>query len=675
MRENEAWDQIVEQLKQSLPVDQEFKCSLRASLLSEENVGKVDVNLLDGNELIDEATPLPRGRKNEHHRKPQRIRQGTHLSGYYWKLGLAVVAVASILLTLVWTMKQQDNHVLASSLHLFEQYSIHEQLGNEKSEGMAEYNGILYLPMKEKGLYQLNENKLTKLIEGNINYVRVSPNGEQLVYVQQDQLYLYSIKERQSELLVKHGKGLGKLESPTWSADGQELLFVSKENNSNEIISMTLVDRQWQKITTGKSPNYVAGQKGIFFERNHRIIYFNLNTKEEKVLDSGKNPTVSNDGSYVAYIKSEGKPEVQNLWIADSNFKTKKQLTSNQLMDYAFDPNTGEYIEGKQQARYTLDQPVWSNEDNRLYVYKIFHTNETWRKLTRLELSTVKLTPSDIVGNSIAALIYRDEEFAHSFFSFDPGYLKGTNPRQIGYHINDSVQQGAETIVDADIYLSNADPYYEIDKQRYTVVDTPTGYKISALESLGWMEISDQKDGIYLTNYAPGENNVVSSNSIEKPKEKSLLLLHDHIPQQQGWTNGAVTSLQYNEKQQHLFFALTRTAGKDTKIVLFDYDLKKKAFKEYTIWQGNGAGQTVLLQINEEQRYAAVNISLEHQRGDLLIVDLVSNKTVSMADYTEQNGNVLVPRYWNNNKFIFYAEEENRDIFYSYHPEEQNESH
>lgn len=644
MRENEVWDEVVEQLKQSLPVDQEFKRSLRASLLSEEKVGR-----------------------NKHQRTLQRRS--------YWKWGLAVVAAASILLTLIWTMKEQDNHVLASSLHLFEQYSIQEQLGNEQSEGMAEYNGILYLPMKEKGIYQLKENKQTKLIDGNINYVRVSPNGEQLVYVQQDELYLYSTKDGHSELLVKQGKGLGKLGSPTWSVDGKELLFVSSKNNSNEIISMTLADRQWKKITTGKSPNYVAGQEGIFLERNSQIIYLDLNTKEEKVLDFGQNPAVSNDGGYVAYIKSEGDPEVQNLWIADSNFKTKKQMTSNQLMDYAFDPNTGEYMEGKQQARYTLDQPVWSNEDNRLYVYKIFHTNETRRKLTRIELSTVKLTPSDIVGNSIAALIYRDEEFAHSFFSFDPGYLKGTNPRQIGYHINNSVQQGAKTIVDADTYLANADPYYEINKQRYTVVDTPTGYKISALESLGWLDITDQKDGIYLTKYAPGEDNVVSSNSIEKPKEKTLLLLHDHIPQQQGWTNGAVTSLQYNGKQQHLFFTLSRTAGKDTKIMLFDYDLKKKDFKDYTIWQGNGTGQTVLLQINEKQRYAAVNISLEHQRGDLLIVDLVSNKTVSMAEYTEQDGNVLVPRYWNNDKYIFYAEEENRDIFYSYQPGEQNQSH
>jgi hypothetical protein len=674
MHEEQSWEEIVEQLKESLPVDQEFKRSLRVSLLSEGKVGKGEIDHLR-NERIDEANSS-RGRRNKEHQcKPQGIRQSTNRNRYYWKWGLAVVTVASILFTLIWTMKEEKNQVLASSLHLFEQYSIQEQLGNEQSEGMAEYNGILYLPMKEKGLYQLKENKLTKLIEGNINYVRVSPNGEQLVYVQQDELYLYCIKDGHSELLIKQDKGLGKLSSPAWSEDGKELLFVSSVNNSNEIISINLADRQWQKITSGKSPNYVAGEEGMFFERNHEIIYLDLNTKKEKVLDIGQKPAVSNDGSYVAYIKSEGEPEVQNLWIADSNFKTKKQITSNQIMNYAFDPNTGEFMEGKQQARYTLDQPVWSNEDNRLYVYKIFHTDETWRKLTRLELSTVKLTPSDIVGNSIAALIYRDEEFAHSFFSFDPGYLKGTNPRQIGYHINDSVQRGAQTIVDADIHLSNADPYYEIDKQRYTVVDTPTGYKISALESLGWMEISDQEDGIYLTNYVPGEDNVVSSNSSKKPKEKTLLLLHDYIPQQQGWTNGAVTSLQYNEQQQHLFFTLSRTAGKDTKIVLFDYDLKKKDFKEFTIWQGNGIGQTVLLQVNEKQRYAAVNISLEHQSGDLLIVDLVSNKTVSMADYTEQDGNVLVPRYWNNDKFIFYAEEENRDIFYSYHPAEQNESH
>lgn len=651
MREDQAWDQIVEQLKQSLPVDQELKRSLRAQLLtSGETVGD---NL---NRVADS-------------------RRQVYKRGQLLKWAIVVVTAASIVLTLFWSMKKEDHQVLASSLHLFEQYSIQEQLGNEQSEGMAEYNGILYLPMKEKGLYQLNENKLTKLIDGNIKYVRVSPNGEQLIYVQQDELYLYSIKDGQSELLIRQGKGLGKLGSPTWSEDGKELLYVSREKDSTEIVSMTLADKQWQKITTGESPNYVAGHEGIFFERNNQIIYLDLITKEEKVLDFGKNPAVSNDGSYVAYIKSEGEPEMQNLWIADSNFKTKKQITSNQLMDYAYDPNTGEYMEGKQQARYTLDQPVWSNEDNRLYVYKIFHTNETWRKLTRLELSTVKLTPSDIVGNSIAALIYRDEEYAHSFFSYDPGYLKGTNPRQIGYHINDSVQQGTKTSVDADTYLANADPYYQIEKQRYTVEDTKTGYKISALESLGWMEITDQKDGIYLTKYAPGEDNVVSSNTSEKPKEKTLLLPHDHIPQQQGWTNGAITSLQYNEKQQHLFFALSRTAGKDTRIVLFDYDLKKKAFKDYTIWQGNGIGQTVLLQINEKQHYAAVNISLEHQRGDLLIVDLANNRTFSMADYTEQDGNILVPRYWNNDKFIFYAEEENRDIFYSYHPEGQNQSH
>ena len=653
MREQQRWEEVVEQLKQGLPVNQELKRTLRAQLLGEEKI--------EANHLTNQLASSGHGR---------------HQDGRYWKWGLVVVAAASIVLTLLWNIKEKENQVLASSLHLFDQYSLQQQLGNEQSEGMAEYNGIVYLPMNKEGLFQLDNTKLTKLIDGNINYVRVSPNGEQLIYVEQDQLHLYSIKNGKSQLLLtqEKGNGLGRLSTPAWSEDGQQLLFVSSESTGNneqknEIMRMTIADKQWKKITSGISPNFVAGQEGIFFERNKQIIYLDLDTKEERVLDSGQMPAVSNDGNYVAYIKATGNPELQDLWIADSNFKTKKQITSNQVMDYAFDPKTGDSIEGKQQARYTLDQPVWSNEDNRLYVYKVFHTNVTWRKLTRLQLSTVKLTAGDIVGSSIAALIYRDEEYAHSFFSFDPGYLKGTNPRQVGYRIRNSKQQGDKTIVEADTYLANADPYYQVEKQRYTVVDTPTGYKISALESLGWLEINDQKDGIYLTKYAPGENNVVSSNSNDVPKENTLLLLHTDIPQQQGWKNGSISSLQYNEQQQQLFLTMHRTRGGDTKIVLFDYNLHNKDFKEYTIWQGKGSGRSVLLQINNDQSYAAVNIEFEKEQGDLIIADLATGRTASMASYTNQIGYSLVPRYWNNNNYVFYWQNEVRALFYTYDPQ------
>lgn len=650
MQDDQAWGKVIKELKSRLPVNQDLKSQLRQELLGDHHLQDVSLHGLPADD--------------SHNRNYRR-------RAYYFRVMCAIVAVACIVLVSIWGMRDNSKQVTASSLHLYDQYSVLEQLGNETSEGMAEYDGILYLPMKEKGLFQLDSKKLTKLIDGNINYVRVSPDGKSLAYVQDGSLYVYDIKSATAQLLLSSGDLLGELSFPSWSPDGKEMLFVSqqKANNYGEIMRLTIADKQWEKVTIGYYPAYVSGQDGIFFERNNEIVYRDLATNVEQVFDSGTSPAVSNDGAYVAYIKSEGTSKVQNLWIADTNFTTKKQITSNQLVDYAYDPDTGEYLEGKQQAQYTLEQPVWSNQDNRLYVYKVFHTNETWRKLTRLQLSTVKLTPSDTVGNSIAALIYRDEEYAHSFFNYDPGYLKGTSPRQVGYHINSSEQQGDKTIVNADTYLAYYDPYYRIEKQRYTVEDTNMGYKISAMESIESLEITDREEGIYLTKYAPGEDDVVSSNSNKPPKERTLLLHHDDIPSEQGWVNGNVNSLQYNEAEQHLFATLSRTRGDETKIVLLDYDLRTKAFKEDVVWNGRSTAQTSLLQISPDQRYAAITVELGDHPSDIMILELSTGKIISMTEQVQGINNYsLVSRYWNEDKFIFYAETKTRDVFFSYNP-------
>lgn len=612
------WNDTIKQLKAGLPVNQELKQQLRKSFVLK--------------------------------RKKKPI--------FRWTV-IAAALVCLVLLNTIWESEQIPK-VEAASLQLSNQFSLIEQLGKENSAGAAEYEGTIYFPLQEKGLYAYGNNGFHPLAEGDIRFVRVSPDGKQLVYVQEGSLYLYEIDVQTNRLLLQGGEELGFFETPVWSPDGTRIAFVTRmslnehgdESLPGQIAELDVKKGKIRHIAEGTYPSYVSGENTLFFERHHQIISKNLNSGEEKVLDEGKYPAVSNDGSYVAYVKSQGDPSLEDVWIADTNFKTKKQLTENQLAD-AWDRQTGQMIEGKQQARYTFEQPTWSRDDRTLFVYKVFHTNVVWKKLMRFELATSKAKPEDIVARSIQALIYRDEDYAHSFFSYDPGYLKGTSPRQVGYKIIDSGELNGEQFVDAETYLSYADPYYQIIKTRYFLSEGLNGYRIDNMEEKVNLEISMWEDAVYM--------------SINGSREPRPLLELKDLPKKENWTNGEICNIVYQEATETLWFTLQRQNGDATDLSLFKYDIAANQYTEMDTFSDVQSSSMMIIDV--DQKYVAIEMKLNGKEDTVVYHLQRAQRTILSRHIQGMTPEAVHTRFWENGKLIFYTEMEGRDVFFRFDPE------
>ncbi|OBR67607.1 hypothetical protein A7K91_22255 [Paenibacillus oryzae] len=639
------WEQTMEQLKEQLPVNEELKRKLHASLLRKRRQGRI------------------------------------------WRGALAGITAAALLLgSFVIKPWEREAHVLAASLHIASQFTLSQQLGKENSVAVAEFGDVRYYAVEEEGIYAQYNNGLELLVPGGAEAVAVSPDGGKLAYTRGGNVYVYDLKQNQNHLLLK-SEGAGKYLSPVWSPSGERIAVVKLADDKREagigqgeeeksdvlnqpetagksavgdIMEVEVKDGKAHLFSVGSSPSYVSGQRTLVFEREGAIMSINLKTKEERKLAEGSYPSVSPDGNYVAFVVTRGNPAMEELWIADIDFQTRKRLIENQLAD-AWDRNTGEIIEGKQQARFTLEQPVWSGNSSSMLVYKTFHTNDEYKKLVRLEVTDQEPTPEDIVAGSIEALIYRDEEYAHSFFSYDPGYLKGTSPRQIGYSIIDSGEKEGVRYVDAETYLSYSDPYMAIQKTRYFLSEGEMGYRIDDMLDLSYTELSVWDDGIY--------------RSIEGVREEEPLLKTSDLPQADGWSNAGVDSLNYRESDKTLWLTLKREKEGQSALSLISYDFTKQ---QWTEWSSYENARSHMLLVDDDGGHVSMDLTLYEKahfndgeeadsRTEVVVYDVLKRQDTLLSKGIEGiPPDDVNTRFWKNGVLVYYAEAGGRDVFLSY---------
>lgn len=636
------WEKTMEQLKERLPVNEELKHKLHDSLLRKRRKGRM------------------------------------------WRGILAGITAAGLLLgSFVLKPWEQEAHVLAASLHIASQFTVTQQLGKENSVAVAEYGDIRYFAVEKEGIYAEHDNGLELLLSGEAEAVAVSPDGSKLAYIRSGDVYVYDMKQNKNRLLLQ-AEGAGKYASPAWAPDGEriavvrlaekrheagimrdvegetgeadalDLLEAEGEADSGDMLEVEIKDGATHDVGAGASPSYVPGQHALLFERDGAIMSVNLKTGEERKLAEGRYPSVSPDGAYVAFVVARGNPEMEDLWIADIDFQTRKMVIENQLAD-AWDRNTGEIIEGKQQAHFTLEQPVWSQNGSSLLVYKTFHTNEVWRKLVRLEVTDQEPTPEDIVASSIEALIYRDEEYAHSFFSYDPGYLKGTSPRQVGYSIIASGEKEGMPYVDAETYLSYFDPYMAIQKTRYFLSKGEMGYRIDDMLDLSYTELSAWDDGIY--------------RSIDGVREKEPLLKTSELPQAEGWSNNGLDSLFYRESDKTLWLTLKREKEGQATLILISYDFTKQ---KWTEWSSYKDAQSNMLLVDDDGGHVSMDLTMnvsaeDDQRAEVVVFNVLERQDTLLSEGIEGiPPDDVNTRFWKDGVLVYYAEVGGRDVFLSF---------
>ncbi|WMT41302.1 hypothetical protein RE628_01555 [Paenibacillus sp. D2_2] len=223
-----------------------------------------------------------------------------------------------------------------------------------------------------------------------------------------------------------------------------------------------------------------------------------LKSGTEKLWGDGYSPEISPDGKYVLYVRKDGDDlKLEDAWIADLDRQTEQKITRNRPMD-AWE--NGQPKEGALQPSYNLEGLAWSTDGQSVAMYQVTQTNAVWRQLVRYTLAEQEAKPEEVVGQAIEALIYRDERHAHEYFSYDPGYLKGTSPRQVSYTIvNTKAEADGKTTVTAKIDYSYFDSYYAVETYQFTLSRGSDGYLIDNMEGTDSIHITAWNDEFVTT--------------------------------------------------------------------------------------------------------------------------------------------------------------------------------
>lgn len=316
----------------------------------------------------------------------------------------------------------------------------------------------MYVAVPNEGVYKQEGLKMELLINRpDVTSLRLSPDGLHVGYTTVEGVYVYDMGTHQEkELSVFQGSSLYDL---AWAPDSKRILFVEQTEHGKRIWEQELASLEAQLLTAGSHPAYKGDVDHILYEQAGSIYSWNRTSRQAELFVKGSQPVVSADGLYVLYVREDNSDtKLQNLWLADLDLKTEQRLTRN----YTFPDNEDwwwgdidQHQNDPQRPSYTFDDISWSADGQDILFYQVNYKDPTRRQMVHLTISNETSQPQDVVAHMITALIYRDEELAHQYFSYNPGYMKGTSPRQVNYEIRDvKTETNGKVTVDADVSIS-----------------------------------------------------------------------------------------------------------------------------------------------------------------------------------------------------------------------------
>ncbi len=596
------WGLKVEALREEIPVNQELKSRLRAEF---------------------DSRPVSR-------KKPT----------------LAYAAVLTVAMALAlwlgWGNRETGhmNPALAADLKIINQVSLVDIASGSNMPPVVG-NDILYIPVTGQGTYSLplqsdKQAGARKITDSKILFNALSHDGKTAAYSDSKGIYLYDLESKTTRTLIEGNDYDLFYEEPSWSTDDETLLVTRKqiewlEHGFNvkglDIYEISRNGKDLRKITSGSKASYIPRSEDILFERDGKVLVRKADG-EEQVVDEGRFPSVSPDGFYIAYVKSNQEEkklsetasvitDLSDVYVCSvNNYADGRKLTANYANRYKNEEewfNSLDPSDGKQSliisGMYDFYNPVWGTDSSTLYVLKGGNNENTPLRITRINLSPKTLAAEDTVARYLEAGITRDDDFARSLLTDPAGYLTISNPHPVAYSITGSREENGQTYVDARQTVAyNADSYYVLGQIRFYLVKDKEGYKIERTASReGGVQVFGREDGIYFREgdkdqeqmllpvegiTPPGADNMRRLSSLAYSPDKKLLLYtiqepdsftviaHDLQSNKELFSHkitdgeSAVMDVSFNGNHQ---YAVIRYYGDSHQSVKL-YDVRKKAF-------------------------------------------------------------------------------------------------
>ncbi|ATW25197.1 TolB family protein [Candidatus Formimonas warabiya] len=611
------------------------------------------------------------------------------------RLALFGLIAAAACLAFFFNIVSPENFgekVYAASLKISNQVSFLD-IGQGASLKVSEHQGTVYMPIAGKGVFAYDQQGFRQVYDQDAQ-VQVSPDGKKLLLADGN-IKIYDLASQTVQEVLKGDGAVLYYEEPSWSPDGERIIFVKRIYQPGEthgftvkesgIYEMDVKSRKIsRKLADGAYPAYVKGREAIVFEKENQIILKNLKDGTEQVIDAGRFPAVSPDGNYAAYVKvsqtsrqigenARVTESVDNVWIADISLKTSKQVTANYPHRYI---DEKDWVQGLKpgipqvlaySGIYSYYDPVWSSDGESLYVLKNNNVQALMRVM-RVDFSTEKLSGEETVKRFLQALIVRDDDYAKSLMKEPPEILTVSNPRQVGYQITGSGEEAGKVYVDAEIYwASTADAYFRMMKSRFYLSPGADGFIIDSIKEQGNWEITS------------ADHTAISLN---KGNEKEILFDAAHIPMQdQPKGDYRISCLAYHEPDQTLVFTVQamqdQEKGQQAYVKLFSYNIDTKELKLIdTITQvgGNanvGVGNLIL---DNQGKYLALDLFSDDDPDFKGYTYLYNLHTGEKTDLTHLLKNTVVEtmhaKFWQENNLVFTISRQGQEVNFAYQPDQ-----
>ncbi|MEO4053910.1 hypothetical protein [Solibacillus sp. CAU 1738] len=545
-----------------------------------------------------------------------------------WKNAWIPLLAAAVLFLAFLLPNEQMPNVKASSLKIANAISFLD-IGSGEITAYTYHDGRLYLSLEGKGIF-VYENELKQVLNDVADSFSRSSKGDKLLFTFNGDVFLFDVKTMKSEKVLD-GTSDSSYIYPEWK-DRNHIYLTKVADKENQIVEVNVQTKEETIIVSGEMASFVEKEQILVFERHGEIIIYNVKSGKETIVDRGKNPSVTNDGNYISYVKERS--GFEDVWISDMDLETKNKITTNPPP--RFEPS------GEGMYRYQF--PIWGNDERTLYVMKKRNDGENGpAKIMKIELSEQSSTEIETVKSYLQALMVRDDDFAKSLLKDPPEFLTYSNPKQIGFQILEKTKNEQSTSVKAEVYWTDTSlAYYKVSTYDFILMKENERYVIETVKELSTTEL--------LAN----EQNEIE---LVKDGKRELLFSLQDIPQSFIQTeNVRFSSLLHTHDGKNVIFSL-QGMDETSEVTLFSFNRETKSFNLLATLEG---GIMYKIALDATGRYLTADYSTDALDSKMIIFDLEKGK---QTDFTNVRS-----KFWKGDKLILEEVAETHSMYYQYDP-------